>query len=212
MLEASSFSEKAVAEHNRLYSDALKASMNEIPLADRPHMPAPGWLTAYKLRRAIALFKRALQINPQNWNAMWFIGKLEQRLRNWEEAFDYHVRAYQINPTQPDVAREASLSAMALGRTDEAIRIAHAASSLQPSNAGLSANLALAYLLAGRVSDAHVAIDQALSQDPNDAVSETLEAMIRHFESYGRVPPNTTSKLENYWQQHLKAIRRSSVL
>lgn len=212
MLDKSNISEEAAAEHDRLYSEALNACKNEIPLAEQPNLAAPGWLKAFRLRRAIQLFKRAVQINPQNWNAMWFIGKLQQRLRNWAEALDYFGRATSINTTQPDLAREASLCAMELGRKVEGVKFAQDALNLAPYDAGLIANLALAYLLSGNLSDAQAAIDQALSKDPTDSISMTLATMIQHFEARGRTPPDTSTKLLIYWQRHLNAMRRSSVL
>jgi len=204
--------EDAAGEHNRLFLEAVAVVKNEIPTSQQPHLSKPGWFLARKLNRAIDLFKRSLQLNPQNWNAMWFIGKVQQRLRNWDEARVYLERAFQSNPTQPDSAREASICAMELGQTDEAIRLAQSALGLDPTNAGLGANLALAYLLADRLGDARAAIDNASTCDNVDPISETVRAMIQHFAAHSRVPPNSTGSLVTYWHRHLRSLRKSSVL
>jgi Flp pilus assembly protein TadD len=113
--------------------------------------------------------------------------------------------AYQINPSQPDIAREASVCAMELGRHDAAITFAHRAIQIEPANPGLHANLALAYLLAGHISDAQTSIERALSADPKDAISQTIQAMTQHFAVNGRTPPTTTPALLAYWAKNRNA-------
>lgn len=192
------------SEHDRLFQEAVAITKNQIPLHGQPDMPVPSWLLAPKLKHAVALFERVLQINPGNWSAMWFIGKVHQRFRNKDEAFGWFERAYQANPSQPDVAREAALCAMEIGRHDAAIVFAHRASQIEPTNPGLRANLALAYLLAGRLPDAQTAIEQALAGAPSDAISQTIRAMVQHFVTNGQVPPTTTPALLKYWSKRRK--------
>ncbi len=192
--------EQAIAEHNRLYQQALAILDGQIRLHEQPHTPMPGWWSARKLRRAAALFEGVLQINPQNWSAMWFLGKIQQRFGYASEALAWFERCYQINPSQPDVAREASLSAMECGLHQAAIAFADRALQIQPANPGLHANLALAYLLAGHILDAQTAIEEALAGDPSDTTSQTIRTMVQHFAGSGRVPPPTTSSLLSYWR------------
>jgi len=195
---------EAALKHNRLFEEALSIVKDEIPLHGQSDKPVPGWILAVKLRRAIAIFERALRINPENWPAMWYIGKVHQRLRNPADALAWFEQAHQINPSQPDIVREASLCAMEIGYHDMAIVFAHRATQLEPTNPGLHANLALAYLLAGRVSDAETAVDRALTADPSDTISQTIRTMVQHFATSRRVPPTTTLALQNYWRQNRK--------
>ena len=192
--------EEEISQHDRLYQQALAIVRGQIPLEERPNMPVPGWWLTRNLKRAIALLERVLQINPENWSAMWFIGKVHQRLGNATEALAWFERCYQINPSQPDVSREASLCAMESGHHDEAIVFAHRATQIQPTNPGLHANLALAYLLSGRLPDAQTAIEQALALDPADTISQTIQTMVQYFANTGLLPPPTTSALLNYWR------------
>src|SRR5438128_168267 len=104
------------AEHADLFAKAAEVIKDEIPLHERPNMPRPGWLLRRKLKRAISLFQRVLELNPNNWSALWLIGKVHQRLGDKLAALASFERAYHINPRQPDVAREASMSAMDIGR------------------------------------------------------------------------------------------------
>src|SRR6266566_3962274 len=108
--------EQQTIEHNQSFEEASALIRNEIPLHERPNMPAPGWLLRRKLKRALSLFERVLQLKPENWSAMWLIGKVHQRFGDYNAALSWFERAYQINPSQPDVAREASMCAMDVGR------------------------------------------------------------------------------------------------
>ena len=194
--------EEQISEHNRAFQDAAAIVKTEILLHERPNMPAPGWMLRRKLQRALSLFERVLELNPENWSAMWFAGKVHQRLHDRAAALSSFERAYQVNPSQPDVAREASMCAMELGRHDAAITFAHRAVQIEPANPGLHANLALAYLLAGRISDAQTAIERALSGDPKDSISQTIRAVTDHFAANGLTPPTTTPSLLAYWAKN----------
>jgi len=197
--------EEQIAEHNRAFQDAVAIIKDELLLHERKEMPAPGWWLRRKLNRALSLFERVLQLNPENWNAMWFMGKVRQRCGDDAGALSCFERAYQVNPSQPDVAREGALMAMQLGRHDAAIAFAHRAVQIEPTNPGLHANLALAHLLAGHFVEAQSAIDRALSIDPADSISKTIHSMIQHFAAYGRTPPNTTPELQSYWAKNRKS-------
>lgn len=189
-------------EHNQAFEKASAIVRDKILVHDRPDLPPPGWFLRRKLKHALFLFNRVLELNPDNWPAMWSIGKVHQRLGDSANALSWFERAYQINPSQPDVAREASLCAMTIGRPDAAIIFAHRSVQIEPENAGLHANLALAYLLAGQISDAHASIDRALIADSSDSISKTIRKIILHFAANGRTPPTTTRALNEYWSKN----------
>ena len=188
-------------EHNQAFEEASALIKDEIPLHERQHMSKPGWFLHRRLNRALALFDRVLKLNPENWSAMWLVGKIHQRLGDYSAALSWFERAYQENPSQPDVAREASLCAMDVGRHDAAIVFAHRAAQIEPANAGLHANLALAYLLAARIPDAQASIERSIAGDPADKISQTINAVINHFATNGRTPPTTTPALLDYWRK-----------
>src|SRR5262245_59908537 len=91
-------------EHNQLFAEASSITRNEIPLHDRRELPKPGWWLRRKLKRAISLYERVVALNPDNWSAMWLIGKVHQRLSDPATALSWFERSHQINPSQPDVA------------------------------------------------------------------------------------------------------------
>ena len=83
----------------------------------------PGWYTRWQLGRAIRCFERALAINPAGWSSMWALGKIRQRLGDQEAALGWFARAHALKPDQPDVAREAGIAALDLGRDRKSTRL-----------------------------------------------------------------------------------------
>jgi tetratricopeptide (TPR) repeat protein len=187
-----------IEEHNRVYERAIQIVKENIIVAGNSNASIVDPSTKSKLENAIRLFARVLELNPRNWNAMWLVGKTYQRLGNHSAGFLSFVGASEVKPLQPDILREASISAMYMGRSEEAVSYARRALESQPSNEGLRSNLALAFLLANRLSEAKGAIDKKRINGA-DAISRNVSCIIDHFIATGRKPPTTTVALESYW-------------
>jgi tetratricopeptide (TPR) repeat protein len=165
------------SRHDQLYKQACALIDGLILLHDEE----PAELTAERRRRlheAIPLFEEVVRINPGNWAAMWLLGKVCQRLEELERGLAWFARAHHINPGQPDVAREASLAAMDLGRPGEAVAFCERAVEALPDDAGLVANLALALLFSGKPVEAQEVAADALRRDPADAITAQLVTII----------------------------------
>jgi len=189
---------KHESEHNRIFKEATDLIEYEIQLLERPNTMKPNSLVRFKLQHALSLFERVLQLNPDNWSAMWAVGKIHQRFGDSTTAFSWFERAYQVNPSQPSIAREASISAMDIGNHDAAIIFGHRATQIEPACADLHANLALAFLHANRITEAQASIERSLSIEPSDAVSQSIRTIIQAFASNGHKPPTTPSALDDY--------------
>jgi Flp pilus assembly protein TadD len=192
--EKSPMTPELAQHHNRLYERALSMANDRILLDEKSSIAFLGLLDRLKLTYAVWLFQRAIRLNPENWQAMWFAGKIYQRLRKHRGAFSWFERAYRISPTQPDVLREVSICAMELGRPERAIEIAREAVRLNPSDSGLQVNLALAYLLGNRIADSQAAITQGLMLNPSDKIALDVKAIIDRFARDGITPPQSTRK------------------
>jgi Flp pilus assembly protein TadD len=200
--------DELLAEHNRLFLQAAAMIQGEIPLHGQPDLPAPDLLQTRKLKSAITLFERVVEMNPTNWSAMWLVGKIYQRFQNTPVALSWFVRSFRVNPSQPDVAREVSICAMEIGRHDVAIAAAERATQIEPNNPGLHSNLALAYLLAGRIPEAQTASRIATEGDPSDTISQTIQSMVQHFAESGLLPPTTTPDLLIFWSHNSPRSQR----
>jgi tetratricopeptide (TPR) repeat protein len=131
-----------------------------------------------RLQEAIGLFGEVVQLEPENWPALWLLGKIHERLGDYELSLEHFAAAHRLKPDQPDVAREASLAAMNAGRPAEAIPYCEKAIAADPGDPGLRANLALALLFAERPLDARRAGAVAMLDDPEDEITVRIMTII----------------------------------
>lgn len=187
--------EQDATRHRDLYQKGCDLIQGLILLDDRPPAPmdAPN---RQRLQDAIAAFEEVVQINPANWNAMWLLGKIYQRLGDFIQALDWFARAHRVNPEQPDVAREAAIAAMESGQPAAAIPFCERAIEAQPEDAGLRANLALALLFSGRPRDAHAVAADALARDPADGITQQIVGIINEVLAGTRACPRHVRDLQ----------------
>jgi Flp pilus assembly protein TadD len=126
---------------------------------------------------------------------MWTLGKIYQRLGDQSESLRWFLLAYEANPTQPDVAREAGLAALDSGHHADAACLFTAALRASPTDWGLHANLALAYLLTGRLEDARTHAELAFDRAPSDEVSANVLRLVREIQTGARPQPKSVADL-----------------
>jgi Flp pilus assembly protein TadD len=119
------------------------------------------------------------------------LGKIYQRLGDHEVTLRWFATAFAMTPDHPDVAREAGIAAMELGRAAEALEFCLAAVANRPDDAGLVCNLALAYCLAGNDSDALRCAIQAAERDPADVVTLSVRDFVTQVASGRRKRPKS---------------------
>ena len=122
---------------------------------------------------------------------MWMLGKIHQRLGDQEAAFDWFTKAHAVKPDQPDVAREAGIAALDLGRAEAALVLCEAAVVCSPDDPGLVCNLALAHCLAGDDAEAVRCVTSAAERDPADTVTATVQHFIDEVASGKRARPRS---------------------
>ena len=131
--------------------------------------------------------------NPRNWAAYWYKGKGFQVMGDQSAANSSFKDSFAIQKENPDVAREYAASCLELGLGQEAVTAAEHALALQPANAGLHANLALALLISGRNLEARESIGKALEMDPADQISVSVKKIIDEVISGKRAQPQKLS-------------------
>jgi Flp pilus assembly protein TadD len=122
---------------------------------------------------------------------MYMLGKIQQRLGDQKKALKWFLRACEVNPDQPDVAREAALSAIDTGDGRAAVRYCEAAIRLSPNDYGLVSNLALAYLIAGDLTQARACAEDAVRKAPNDKISKRVRVIVNEVADGKRRAPKT---------------------
>lgn len=166
------------ARHDELYRRGCDL-IQGLLLTDGNEPAALAEMDRRKLLEAVPLFVEVVEIHPGNWAAMWLLGKVHERLEQYERGLQWFARAHRVHPEQPDVVREAAITAMKLGWNDEAVHYCKCGVALQPDNAGLRANLALAQLLSEMPDDALETVREALRMDPMDAIAARLMDLIK---------------------------------
>jgi len=180
------------AEHNRLYERAVELAGFTAKLVPPIRL---SWLAKWKVRRGIKLLERVVEIKPDNWAALWVMGKAYQATNESAKALQSFERSFAINPQHADIAREASISAMECDRLDAAIQFAQRAVQLRLDDPGLRANLALALLLSQDPRAAKIHVEQALAADPTDRVTLAVRKIIDQVISGARPCPSRTREL-----------------
>jgi tetratricopeptide (TPR) repeat protein len=164
----------------------------------RDQAPRWRWRWRRRLAKAMTLYLEAHAIDGQHPGPMWALGKIYQRLGNHSEAFEWFARAYREAPDDGELAREACLSALKIGRHDDAIAYGYYATKARQDDPGLVANLALAYLLAGRVLEAKSLAEQAALRDAHDKISSSVVRLIDDVLSGRRTRPQNMRELDSY--------------
>jgi Flp pilus assembly protein TadD len=121
--------------------------------------------------------------------------KIYQRLGQHDDAWLWFARAFEVNSTQPDVAREAGLAALETSRYRDGACLFLVAIQSSPGDGGLRANLALAYLLDSRLEDALREAELAVEQDPSDSVSANVLRLVRDVQAGRRPQPSNAADL-----------------
>lgn len=138
----------------------------------------PGPFGKKRIKEAISLLQRCLEIWRNSWAAMWGIGKAHQALGYHRTALGWFERALRIEESNPDIYREATIEGLNLGEAEKALTYAMKARELKPDDVGLQANLALALLLNKRGDEAKTEIQEACKKNPEDRVSKNVLALI----------------------------------
>jgi tetratricopeptide (TPR) repeat protein len=160
-------------EYNRKYQQAFEI-LKEHTFIQGAGRDTVGFFGKKKLKEAVRLLTRCVEIVQDAWSAMWGIGKAHQALGNHLTALGWFERAVAIETGNPDVYREATIEAMGLGKAGKAVTYAQKACELVPDNAGLQANFALALLLDKKGERALETIKEACRRAPDDPVNKKV--------------------------------------
>ena len=167
----------ADSDHDRLYLQAT-ALLKRDRIATLTPPVSLGWFAKRRVRRAISLLRSVVALNPGNWAALWVMGKSFQALGEHTQALSCFSKSQSLNEKNPDIPREAGISAMECARPDLAIQFTRAALEIRPHDAGLLANLALAHLFAGEPTAARDVLNASLDSDPNDRITRAISKII----------------------------------
>jgi hypothetical protein len=157
--------------------------------------PSLSGSSAVEVSEAAQMLEKVLSEVPDWWNAQWFYGKSQVALGNYQTAYQAFQHAYEHEKNVEAILRELAGVCLELRRFDEAVTIAEAALALDPSNAELLGNLAVALLLANRPEHARKAIDAAIKLDPADRINLAISKVLSEVEEGRREFPSSLQEL-----------------
>ena len=182
-------------DHDRVYQTGCDHISPYMPLHNKESRRAQSPKERNEVERGIRLLTFITQANPANWNAHWVIGKGHQALGDSAAACESFRASFAIQKNNVDVAREYMFECLNLGWAPDGVAAARHAVSLQPQNAGLLANLALALLIAADLDAAEESARQALSIDPGDVITKNVAQMIKDVKVGRKPQPNRIADL-----------------
>ena len=112
----------------------------------------------YKWDEAEKIMRRALEIEPNNTNALHWMSHILSWQGRVEEGLLYAERAVEVDPLSPLMGMNLSYILVDHGRFDEAIKLAYGVWERDPGLSEAMGNLWLALLRAGRIEEAVEAI------------------------------------------------------
>ncbi len=134
---------------------AAAAEKLEKMLADKPRDPL-GWTILGHIREdldedgaADRAYRKALNINPRQVEALTGQGILARKTGNYKKAMDYYRKAVEIAPDYAQAYSSMTTIALKLEQDQEAVRYARKGYELDPSDPVIVANLAIALHYAG---------------------------------------------------------------
>lgn len=148
-----------------------------------------------EVSKAAEMLEKVVSEAPDWWNAQWFYGKGLLALGNLQLAYQAFRCAYEQEKSVEMIPRELAGACLELRRFEEAVDIAEQAVVLEPDNADLLGNLALAYLMAGRNQEARKAIEAAIKIAPTDKINQNISRILLEIAEGRRAPPESLADL-----------------
>ena len=157
---------------------------------------------------AEAACRKALKIEPQNPDAMQFLGLICRHSGRLEEGEKLMRASLQINPNQPHTWNNLGNLLSHQGRDEEALELYRKAISLNKDYQEAWRNLGLAETKLGLLEEARKSLGTALELNPGDVHSlnamglvhkelEQYEAAIRNYDAALAIEPNYVKALHN---------------
>ena len=131
-----------------------------------------------KAKKAIKHYYKCLVLIPDHWQTNWLIAKVYQTISENVKALEYFEIAMSIEKNNPDLPREASISAMDSGNIELAIKYSLEAINREPNDSGLYCNHALNLMVLGNDNEAINWIKKAIEIEPNDQINKNVFSLI----------------------------------
>ena len=117
---------------------------------------------------AVAQLKAFLEKNPQDANALYFVGIAYSRMNRFPDAVEALTRVTQLVPNFPPAYFELGVCMQRQGDQPKAVEYYQKNLELDPANADSAYNAGLILFKLSRIDEARIAFDKALKMRPDD--------------------------------------------
>jgi tetratricopeptide (TPR) repeat protein len=177
-----------IEKFNALYENGCK-KIKDIIILEKYKPKAINFFEKTKIKKAIACFEQALLIYPEHWQSLFFLGKIYQRLQNYDRALSYFENAVQLERLDHNIFSEASITAMHLKNTNKGIEYSSEALKRKPNDFALLGNHSMNLLIGGKNKEAIETIDKAIVIKPDDQINQKIKAQIIRVINGNMAPP-----------------------
>jgi Tfp pilus assembly protein PilF len=139
-----------------------------------------------KLDEASQNFERALQLKPDDEDALNDLGVVLYKQLKLDEAIRYYERALQLKPDYADAHCNFGLALVCQGKLDEAIQHFERALQLKPYDPETHGNLGIALAKQGKLTEAIQNFQQALTlatDQGNTALAEDIRTQLKLYQT-----------------------------
>jgi len=169
--------DEQIAEFNSLYETGCK-KMKGLVILEGYRPKRIGFFEKIRANKAIKSFEKALSIYSDHFQSQFFLGKIYQRLGDYEKSLFHLESALTLEQTNHNIPLEASLVAMHLNQIDKAIEYSKEAVRRKPDDSAVLGNHSMNLLIAGFDNEAKETINKAISINPDDNINRRIKIKI----------------------------------
>lgn len=166
-----------IADFNNAYQKACN-KMKGIAILEGYRPSGIGFFEKIRANKAIKYFEIALAIEPNNYQSLFFLGKIYQRLGEYNKSLGLLEKAMQFEKENHYLPLEASLVAMHLNQLDKAIEYSNEGLRRKPNDFALLGNHSMNLLIAGKDQEAKENIEKAIKLNPTDEINKRIQSKI----------------------------------
>ncbi len=134
-------------------------------------MKAEALASLERYKEAAYIYRKALDMDPENEGILISLGNISYDLEKWNEAADYYQRALERNPDSVMIRNLLGRALQELGRDSEALEHFHYAVSIDETSAESRLNEGVALVSLGRYREAADSLLMAVSLAPQSDIA-----------------------------------------
>ena len=179
---------------DELFKKSADVILNNIR---HPGQTPPSEDIQVEIREAIGMLQQLTNSDRDTWRTWFLLGKAWHAVdRNLRSISSFEKAIELAEEPESVIYKELAGVLLEDGNTERACQMGEKAVALRPDDVELLGNLAIAYLLDGRVSEAEKTLRHALSLKGDDSTNQFIRSKIQAVQE-GQVPlPKTLAELE----------------